>query len=162
MGTTCQRCGKEPATVHLTDLLKGQKKERHLCNTCAEEEGLVPQQAPLNEILSKFVMQKSAVKELVDLTCEQCGMTFVEFRSHGLLGCPNDYDAFQKALEPLLARSHEGAVQHIGKLMPRIGDQFKVRQELMQLRKRLQRAVDDEQYEEAARLRDRISTLESS
>ena len=95
MPIVCQNCGKVQATVHLTDILHGEKKERHLCSECAEDEGVVMKShsAPLNEILSKFVNQKSSVQELADLTCEHCDMSFVEFRSHGLLGCPQDYDA---------------------------------------------------------------------
>ena len=161
---TCQRCDTVQATVHLTDLIHGEKRERHLCSQCAEEEGVVMKshQAPLNEILQKFVLQKSIAKELADLTCERCGMSFVEFRSHGLLGCPDDYDVFTKALEPLIERSHEGNVQHVGKIAARVSDQVKTRQAMARLQRELQQAVASEDYEKAATLRDQIQKLESS
>jgi len=164
MSTQCQLCGKAQATVHLTDIAKGQKTERHLCNDCAEEEGVVMKtgQAPLNEILSKFVMQKANVQELADLTCDNCGLTFVEFRSSGLLGCPNDYDAFKRGLEPLIERTHEGALQHVGKVASKTDTDMKASITLMRLNRELQVAVDNEKYEEAARLRDEIKKLESS
>ena len=164
MPITCQRCDKAMATVHLTDLIGGEKKERHLCAECAEDEGVVMKshQAPLNEILQKFVMQKSTARELADLTCDQCGITFVEFRSHGLLGCPNDYDAFAKALEPLIERSHEGNVQHVGKIAAGQSKSVTTRQILLRLPRELQQAGELEDYEKAARLRDEIQKVESS
>ncbi len=164
MAVTCQRCNEAPATVHLTDLIQGDKRERHLCSDCAEEEGVVMKshQAPLNEILQKFVLHKSAAQELADLTCDQCGMSFVEFRSHGLLGCPNDYDAFKKALEPLIERSHEDNLQHVGKVPARANKTVKARQSLLRLQRELQQAVRQEEYEKAACLRDQIQKLEPS
>ena len=164
MAVPCQRCNKVVATVHLTDLLQGEKQERHLCGECAEQEGLIMKshQAPLNEILQKFVKQKGAVQELADLKCEHCGMTFAEFRSHGLLGCPNDYDAFSKALDPLIERSHEDTLQHVGKIVARMSEGTRTRHKLLQLQRDLRQALQQEQYETAARLRDEIQELESS
>lgn len=164
MAVPCQRCNKVLATVHLTDLLQGEKHERHLCGDCAEQEGLIMKshQAPLNEILQKFVKQKGAVQELADLKCENCGMTFAEFRSHGLLGCPNDYDAFSRALEPLIERSHEDALQHVGKVVARMPEGTRTRHRLLQLHRELKQALQQEEYERAARLRDEIQELESS
>jgi len=163
MHIACQKCGQAPATVHLTDLLKNEKRELHLCGTCAEDEGIVmkSQQAPLNEMLTKFVMNKQNVKDLADLTCDECGMTFVEFRSNGLLGCPNDYDAFKRALEPLIERSHEGSIQHCGKMTEAAPAETQARASLVRMRRELQSAVDNEDYEQAARLRDEIENLES-
>jgi protein arginine kinase activator len=116
--------------------------------------------AQLNEMLQKFVMHKSMAQELADLTCEHCGLSFVEFRRHGLLGCPHDYDVFKKALEPLIERSHEDSVQHIGKVPVRIGEHVKARQTVARLKRELKQALHEEDYEMAARLRDKIENLE--
>lgn len=161
----CQACKKQPATVHLTDIIpQGEKRERHLCESCAAEEGVGPKPAaplvPINEILSGLVVQKAAIQQLAELSCPHCKMTFVEFRNTGLLGCPADYDAFEKALVPLIERAHEGYSHHIGKVPRRIGETRATENDLIRLRKELSRAVDEEQYETAARLRDRIRILE--
>ncbi|MCG3137185.1 MAG: Protein-arginine kinase activator protein [Phycisphaerae bacterium] len=163
MPIQCQRCKAAPATVHLTDIAQGEKYERHLCADCAEEEGVVmkTQQAPLNEIVTKFIMHKAAAQELADLTCPQCGLTFVEFRGSGLLGCPNDYVAFQRALDPLIERSHGGTLQHVGKVPNRAGNQVQSKISLIRLRRELQQAITEEDYELAARLRDQIKELET-
>lgn len=164
MAIACQRCNKVQATVHLTDLLEGQKRERHLCSDCAEQEGIVMKShhVPLNELLSKFVMQKAVVQELADLTCEQCGTSFLEFRGQGLLGCPNDYDVFKRALEPLIERTHEGHLQHVGKIPSRTSALVQTKMAMIRLRRELDHAVEHERYEEAAHLRDEIAKLESS
>ncbi len=160
----CQACKKAAATVHTTDITPdGEKRERHLCDNCAQEEGVIPKSQPhmpINEILSGLVVQKTTIQQLADLTCPSCKMRFVEFRNSGLLGCVCDYDAFEKALLPLIERAHDGAGHHIGKVPRRLGTPRSAESDLIRLRRELNRAVDGEQYEEAARIRDRIRTLE--
>lgn len=165
MNLACQACKKQPATVHLTDITpQGEKYERHLCEECAQTEGVTPKpptNPPWGQILSAFVEGgKVSVQQIADLTCPKCKLTFVEFRNTGLLGCASDYDAFEKALIPLIERAHEGASHHIGKVPRRLGTPRAVENNLIRLRRELGRAVDNEQYEEAAQLRDHIRTLE--
>ena len=166
MNRACQGCKKHPATVHMTDITpEGEKRERHLCEACASEEGMVPKpqsNVGVSEMLAGLVVQKAAIQQLAELSCPKCKLTFVEFRNTGLLGCPCDYDAFEKALVPLIERAHESASHHIGKVPRRLGSPLPAENDLIRLQRALTRAVDDEQYEEAARLRDRISGLERS
>lgn len=165
MNMNCQVCKKQQATVHLTDIVQGEKQERHLCESCAQEEGILPK-APahvqLGELITGLVMNKTAIQQLADLACPHCKLTFVEFRNQGQLGCPHDYDAFEKALVPLIERAHEGASHHIGKVPNRLNAPRATENDLVRLRRELTRAVDSEQYEEAARIRDRIRQLEES
>ena len=79
-----------------------------------------------------------------------------------MLGCPHDYDAFKKALEPLIERSHEDNVQHVGKIPVRTGEHVRKRQTLARLERELKLAIQEEEYEKAARLRDEIENLEPS
>jgi protein arginine kinase activator len=161
----CQRCKKTSATVHLTDIVKNEKRERHLCDQCAAEEGItIKTHTPINQLLTSFVLQQAGAQELAGLTCELCGTTFLEFRNSGLLGCPNDYDAFEKALLPLLERAHgEGATHHLGKVpMGRTDETERRQRELARLRRELSQAVEREDYEAAARLRDEIKLVEKA
>ena len=89
----CDNCNKT-ATVHLTEIKGGKKIEKHLCEQCAaQNEGLpVKSHMPINELLTNFVMAHSGVqKEQQGSACEQCGITWAEFRQSGLLGCAHDY-----------------------------------------------------------------------
>ena len=151
----CQFCSN-PATVHLTDIVEGQKKELHLCHGCAESKQLLKQQElNLPAILQTLIGQHVGARtdELARLTCPACGIKYMEFRAQGRLGCPHDYHVFRNGLEPLMSRLHRSA-RHVGK-MPRRGTPDPVRQaETMELRRQLQAAIQDERYEEAARLRD--------
>lgn len=155
----CDKCGKT-ATVHLTEITDGQKIEKHLCEQCAASEG-VTLKLPISQLLEDFILQ-SAPSEIADKTCQVCGMSFSKFRTKGLLGCPNDYDAFEEALEPLLSRAHEGATQHIGKVPRRAGAGQKKMNTILKLRARLHAAVSAEDYELAAKLRDQIKDMETS
>lgn len=162
MSPVCQRCKKQPATVHVMDIEAQEKRERHLCDRCATEEGIAvkPAHVPINEMLASFVMQQATVQELSQLKCPHCHTTFAEFRNGGLLGCPRDYDVFEKALLPLIERAHEGNSRHSGKSPRRLGTPRRFQSELTRLRRELTEALEREDYESAARIRDRISAIE--
>ncbi len=162
----CDNCSKNQATVHLTEIKNGKKIEKHLCEHCAAQNEGVPIKShqPINELLTNFVMAHSGLqKEAHGAACEGCGITWAEFRQSGLLGCENDYTLFEKDLTPLIQRAHEGATHHIGKVPTRRGGTgvpARRTVDLAKLRKELQRAVEGEDYERAAKLRDQIRQAE--
>ena len=159
----CQSCSS-PATVHLTDIVNGQKKELHLCQACAEQQQFIKQEelnlpAILQALIGQHVGQLT--DELSRLTCPACGIKYMEFRAEGRLGCPHDYDVFRPGLEPLLKRIHR-ASRHIGKTPQRRCLSAATQAELVELRSQLRAAVDQEAYEEAAHLRDLIRQKEAT
>jgi protein arginine kinase activator len=162
----CETCSKQ-ATVHLTEIKNGKKIEKHLCEQCAaQSEGLsTKSHMPINELLTNFVMSHTqlAAKPTEALACPQCGITWAEFRQSGLLGCEHDYPTFEKEMTPLLQRAHEGAAHHVGKVPTRRGGSgvpVKRTLDAVKLRKELARAVETEDYEKAAKLRDQIRQAE--
>lgn len=161
----CDHCNK-PATVHLTEIKGGKKIEKHLCEQCAaQNEGLpVKSHTPINELLTNFVLAHSGLSPREQTgACELCGTSWAEFRQTGLLGCEHDYGQYEKDLAPLLQRAHEGATHHIGKVPTRrgaTGVPMKRQVDLAKLRKELSRAVEAEDYERAAKLRDQIRSAD--
>ncbi len=158
----CQSCSS-PATVHLTDIVNGQKKELHLCQHCAEHQQFMKQdELNLPAILQNLIGQHigKLTDELSRLTCPTCGIKYMEFRAEGRLGCPNDYEVFRAGLEPLLQRIHR-SLKHAGKI-PRRRGLSERDSELIELRGRLGQAVLREAYEEAAHLRDLIREKEAT
>ena len=159
----CQKCHEAKATVHITDTVP-EKRERHLCEECAEKEGVIVKQhhQTTSAILQEFIKHKAGSSGADDRACPKCGLTFREFRLKGQLGCPNDYEAFRSLLIPLLERAHDGGSHHVGKV-PRTADSAIHRQTgLVRLRRELQEAIEQENYEEAARVRDQIQAMETS
>jgi len=158
----CQSCSAA-ATVHLTDIVQGQKREMHFCQACAEKQQLIKKQelnlpAILQTLISTHI--GPLTDELARLTCPACGIKYMEFRSEGRLGCPYDYQVFQSGLEPLLKRIHRSA-RHQGKI-PKCSAANAVRQgEILELYGKLRAAIDAEEYEEAARMRDLIKQKEA-
>ncbi len=146
------------------EIIKGQKIEKHLCDEHAEQAGMTAKSVhlPINELLTKFVKLQSGEVETPgdEVPCEVCGMTFSQFRTSSLLGCPQCYTAFESNLEPLLERAHEGASHHIGKVPTRAGAGEQRQQQLLRKRKQLADAVVAEDYEQAAKVRDEIRQLE--
>ena len=161
----CDRCNKL-ATIHLTEIIGGKQIQKHLCEQCAAETEvpLKPHQ-PINELLTNFVLAHSGMSKETAAGCPQCGISWSEFRQNGLFGCEHDYPFFDKELSPLLQRAHEGATHHVGKVPTRRGGSnvpVKRQVDLARLRKDLARAVESEDYERAAKLRDQIRTAEGA
>jgi protein arginine kinase activator len=158
----CQRC-PQTATLHITEVLtEEQFEELHLCEQCAHKylyEAQPAKQTGIKAAMSEKVIEGEEPALLNQQECPHCGMTFVEFRNTGRLGCPYDYQEFRAELVPLLENIH-GEARHCGKTPRRLPQTKKTQDELMQLRNRLKAAITREDYEEAARLRDRIKELE--
>jgi protein arginine kinase activator len=162
----CQQCEK-PATFHITELTGNEPQEFHLCEDHAKQYLSAPEtmETPsptIAGVLAKQLKLGQTAEELARLdqrACPMCGITFYEFRHQGRLGCPHDYDFFEKELEPLLVNIH-GEKKHVGK-RPKSGRQISDGPtKLIRLRRDLQDAVDREDYELASRLRDEIRGLE--
>jgi protein arginine kinase activator len=142
--------------------VNGKKKELHLCRSCAEKQQLLSHQelnlpAILQTLIGHHVGPLS--DELARLTCPVCGIKYMEFRNQGRLGCPHDYTVFRAGLQPLLLRIHR-AERHVGKSPARLLPRQAVQTE-MDLRRQLRAAVEEERFEEAARLRDLIRHREN-
>lgn len=158
----CQVCGKEVATVHLTEIEKGKQKEIHLCEACAQKQGVVSKAPSLQEILQGMIQKQ--VKELGEegtVQCPQCGIRFAEFRAKGRLGCPHDYEVFRAGLAPLIEKVQGGASQHRGRVPSRAGEEVARDMRLRALRSTLDDLVRKEDYEGAAKVRDEIRKLEA-
>lgn len=162
----CLRCTKQ-ATLHITELKGGKSLSLHLCETCAQEYlstvevGGIPDEFSVSQKLVAGTSEEDDdIREIGARSCPHCGITFKEFRMQGRLGCPHDYEVFHSDLLPLLESIH-GETQHVGKFPPKVSDQSRRQYELIRLRNELKAAVDDEQYEQAASLRDQIQSLEN-
>jgi protein arginine kinase activator len=160
----CNLCNKNTATVHLTEIIDGQMNELHLCEECARQKSAqMEQQFGLSDLLAGMAeFSKPPIKEVESVTvkCLNCGLTYKDFKKIGRLGCSECYNEFRKYLGPLLKRIH-GSIQHVGKNPVRGGKQARSRKvDLDELRYRLQRAIETEAFEEAAKIRDQIKEIE--
>ena len=157
----CDRCAK-PAVYHITEIRDGEAQALHFCEQCAKQHLSHPEADSPPEPgsdLSSPALEAEAFDEVDQQVCPNCGITFKEFRSQGRLGCPQDYIAFQDELLPLLENIH-GETQHVGKTPKRAPHASQKQYRLIKLRNRLKSAVEDEMYEEAARIRDEIQSVE--
>ena len=163
----CSRCNKKEATFHYKTVSKGKVSELHLCSECAREMGFGDKYTELfsdgmnvNSILNQFfaLSGKNLVRES-GVKCEACGMDYGKFNSTGLLGCDKCYDVFADAVENMLQRT-QGATSHNGKISGPDSEEIKKENEISDLKSQLQKAILEEKYEDAAKLRDRIKELE--
>lgn len=150
----CDECGKNPANIHLTQIMQNETHVSHLCEECAKKKGI---SISINDDAGASAQQVTA--PVVDKTCRHCGYTYENFRSKGWLGCSDCYDAFQKEIDELLIQMH-GSTVHKGKqYMPRFRTQQALGGEVKRLRQELAIAIKNEAFEQAATIRDAIHSI---
>ena len=161
----CRGCQK-PATLHVTEIRDGDVQAIHLCEGCAQGY-LAPTdepevESPASSLAAKLeqLAGEDELNDLDNLVCPNCNISFAEFRSKVRLGCPQDYVVFAEELIPLLENIHS-AHQHTGKIPRRAPDGSQRQYQLIKLRNDLRIAVEEEDYETAAALRDEIQSVES-
>lgn len=168
----CQSCGKKTATTHIKTISNGQLTEFHLCSDCAKEKGygnlFDTWDLGFGTMLGGLI-GKSHGEESV-LRCKKCGASFSEIAKTGHLGCEECYKTFRRQLLPLIQRIH-GTVRHKGKSPGssalRIADSNQqmvaVQTSALEEKKRLlQKAIEAQEFEKAAVLRDEIKEMENN
>lgn len=170
----CDKCHKREAKIYYTEIVNGVKKEQHLCEECASEytnlgfdSKLEQKDISIGNLLSSILSNYYPAKKSKEhgkegLVCRHCNMSYESFLQHGKVGCVHCYQSFNKVLEKSL-RQIQGASSHIGK-QPKGFVRYtdKILHELSEIDRlsiQLQDAIEKEEFEEAARLRDEIRRL---
>ena len=166
----CDECREREAVVHLTQIVNEQVNTVHLCEKCAAERGVespaLLTKTPLGTFLA--AMGKPGTTEAgpsVSGACPACGFTLADFREAGRLGCSECYVAFGGQLRDLIRRLH-GSTLHVGERYTGTGAPVRATvpdasaKDGAELRERLRKAIEEENFELAAELRDRLRTLE--
>jgi protein arginine kinase activator len=157
----CCVCKEKAATVHLTQIVGDKMQKLDLCEECAKAKGI---NDPTSFAMADLMLGLGASQELeqssagVELKCPRCGFSQADFKKSGRLGCPDCYKTFAEGLASLLKTMHKGT-RHIGKAPEALRATRETSDRLKQLQKRLSKAIDEENYETAASLRDEIKLL---
>ncbi len=161
----CDQCHEREAVIHLTQIVNEQVTTLHLCERCAAEKGVESMgslaKSPLGSFLAKGLPEPSLVPAGGDRhACARCGATLQDFRQTGRLGCAECYRSFEGPLRELLRRLH-GATHHVGEryAQPEAGE-ADPRRRAADLREQLRLAIETENFELAAEIRDRLRVLE--
>ncbi len=146
----CDECGKNPANVHLTQIVNDQSAVFHLCEACARQRGI-------HISIAADAEQQAGAGE-PEVVCPECGLSLTDFREKGWLGCAQCYRAFEKEIDELLMQVH-GSRIHKGKPYRRPNEASVQGGDIQRLRHELDNAIRNENFELAAVLRDRINGL---
>ena len=159
-------CCEKAATVHLTQIVENKVQKVDLCEECAQAKGVTnPEGFSMTDFLPSFESGSSGEEEFI---CESCGLTQQEFKKNGRFGCASCYDVFQKVLDPMLEGMHAGK-RHAGRtpdgFTPAIPKPSKKQEQkigvkdIADLETELNQAIEAEEYERAAEIRDQIEQL---
>tara|TARA_Y100000588_G_scaffold5589_1_gene6730 strand:+ start:2029 stop:2541 length:513 start_codon:yes stop_codon:yes gene_type:complete len=155
----CDICSKL-ATVHLTQIVNGKIHKIDLCETCAKEKGVTdPNGFSLADLLASGVENEELEAVHKDLVCENCGFTSEDYKKLGRLGCPRCYENLAPMIAPMLGHMHKG-VSHLGKNPENTLIREASRQKENDIKTQLQLAIEEERYEDAAKLRDQLIRLD--
>ena len=165
MPVMCKQCGIQPSKIHYTEIVNNQTVTTDLCLDCAESKGIdVPKSGSygLGDLVAGLIdtTADTPSDKIGKVKCPACGFDYSDFKKSGRFGCADCYMAFETQLIPLLRQIH-GSTQHEGKSPEKLGPKAIIRQELMDLKEELSRAVSEERYEDAAQIRDRVKRLET-
>ncbi|KEH92386.1 UvrB/UvrC motif-containing protein [Clostridium botulinum] len=166
----CELCNKNEATIHITKIVNGVKKEANICSECAgKSEGFnltsdMDIMAPFsfqNIIggLMDYVNNTTKNNTVEEIKCKNCGASYREFKEKGLLGCSECYKYFSPAILSVV-RGVQGNVEHVGKIPKKLGKDLIHRRKILNLKEQLQKAIALEEYEKAAEIRDKIKEIE--
>jgi protein arginine kinase activator len=165
----CEKCGKNPANTHLKQVINGSATEMHLCSECAEElgYGFFSEFKPFNDLvpsLNSFLgglFTQTIPQQTINSPnkCSYCGSSFDEIAQSAIVGCSNCYREFNEQLLPSIKRIH-GKTKHVGKIPGSTSNHLKLRHELETLKQKLNEAVAAQDYENAAKIRDKIREIE--
>ena len=159
----CEDCNDRDATIRLTTIVNGEKVEKNLCASCMAK---IKQQFPTLELwgfaglLSGFLDAVKAEKPepLPEITCGRCHTTYAGFVKSGLLGCSDCYQSFREPLETLLKGIH-GQTRHTGRVPGSLPSDVPLKLTLDRMKQQLAQAIETEEYEKAAGLRDQIRAM---
>ena len=155
----CDACRKNDSSVHLTQIINNNIHELDLCEQCANEmglKGLLLSLAVMPDLIKNIKDKKDTAK---DVKCKSCGISYREFKVSGHLGCSNCYVSFREQLVPLLKGIH-GNIEHMGKVPLRLNRKLRARSQVLSMQKQMQQAIEKEEYEKAAEIRDKIKAIE--
>lgn len=154
----CCICKEKEATVHLTQIAGDKMQKVDLCEECAKTKGV---NDPTGFSLADLLLGLGASQEIeqagggTEVKCPRCGFTQADFKKAGRLGCADCYKTFSEVLDGLLKTMHK-ATKHVGKVPEPLRQSRDLMDRLKQLEKRLNKAIESEDFEEAAVLRDEI------
>lgn len=158
----CCVCKEKPATVHLTQIVGDKMQKLDLCEDCAKAKGI---NDPTSFAMADLMLGLGASQELdpsagaVEIKCPRCGFSQADFKKSGRLGCPECYQTFAEGLAGLLKTMHKGT-RHLGKAPAALRQSRDQAERLKSLQKKLTKAIDTENFEQAAQLRDEIKALD--
>ena len=157
----CSICKSNQATVHLTQIVSDKMQKVDLCESCAKEKGV---NDPAGFSMADMLLGLGASQEMEEATgssglqCPRCGFTQADFKKTGRLGCSSCYEVFAEGLQSLLKSMHKGT-RHVGKVPPALRKSRDLQNKLQSLESQLKQAIDNENFEQAAVLRDQIKQL---
>lgn len=158
----CDKCGKKQATSYFKQSVNGNTIEMRLCPECAKSfsgfNDIVANPFDITNLFSNFLFPFENTVKSQALVCKNCSKSFDEIMADGKVGCSECYTVFEKQLMPTIEKLH-GNATHISKVPRSAGVRIQKEHQIISLRQQLETAIKNEDFENAAVLRDKIKAI---
>lgn len=157
----CQKCKQRPASIHITKIVNGEKRELHVCDQCGSLNDVFDQSFNFQNFITNmldFDIKNYEHSNDIQYRCDKCGMDFNTFKEHGKFGCEKCYETFKPMVNSMIKKMH-GSDRHKGKVIKLAGEDLKFKNRLDELNTSLKQAINKEEYEKAAVYRDEIKKI---
>lgn len=160
----CEKCKVTDATTHVKRIVNGEYEEYMLCADCAHEMGfdnVFDSSMPdMFGGLIKSIFGTALPARSQATRCDVCGATYGDITNTGKVGCAHCYELFLSQILPSVKRIHGNTV-HCGK-RPCVSAKAEVGSdnEVDTLKAELSKAIEEQNFERAAELRDMINERE--
>ncbi len=154
----CRSCGAARADVKVHLSAGSEAQEIHLCKSCAAELGISRRDAAYTPgELYSVLLRGTAVGDDTEtrLICPGCMRSYDDLRRTGRAGCPECYEVFERQIAGALSRLIP-VPAHQGRIPRRLAPYKSIFFDKPRIQGELDAALADEDYEEAAFLRDRL------
>ena len=153
----CEKCGKNTANVYLKQNINGNMAESRLCSSCAGELSLFKNDFE-SDIFSMLNFNRTLYPAVEKKVCPMCGLSFADISKSGKAGCGECYETFKNELKPSVIRIH-GTANHTGKIPKNRSLQISAKRKIEELNIKLRKMIDEQNFEEAALIRDEINKI---
>ncbi|MDD5658596.1 MAG: UvrB/UvrC motif-containing protein [Actinomycetota bacterium] len=174
----CDNCRKNEASIHLIQLGNdGEVKKIDLCKSCVKELAFLPEEefsggdfknstsilaidlGFFNDSESFDLFGGLNLSNKENRRCQYCNISLNAIKKLGRVGCQRCYEEFQEDLNPLIKLIQSG-IEHKGKVPINCNKRLKIEKKIKDLKFMLEEQIIIENFEEAARLRDKITSLQ--
>lgn len=155
----CDLCHKNEAIFFVEQTSNNEKVKLKFCADCVKERGFSTDPENISKAITSIFSEIFGAKKINELLCPVCGARRSNIK-RGLVGCPECYEIFKDDIIDYMKRKNIYG-EYLGLMPKRISNFRSALTDRIVVQKKLEKAIQDEDYEKAAFYRDYLHAIEN-